>query len=61
MLAVKESLAAIAKDSNDLVKVNKAEVGDLGTAAEFGSNNYWRQPTTDEDLDELLRAEGMME
>ena len=59
--AVKESLAALSKDSNDLVQSNKADVGDLGSTPEFAGNNYWRPPVSEDDLDEMLRAEGMLE
>jgi len=57
----KLGLAPQAHDTNDLVQVTKAEEGDLGAEPEFAGNNYWRPPTSEEDLDELLRAEGMLE
>ena len=62
LTAAKQSLSAHAKDSNDLVQFNKADEGDLGSTPEFANNNFWRQPpTSEEDLDEMLRAEGMLD
>lgn len=58
--AATDALGVRSKDSNDLVTATKREEGDLGSTPEFAGNNYWRPPTTDEDLDEMLRAEGML-
>jgi len=58
--AATDALGVRSKDSNDLVTAKKREEGDLGSTPEFAGNNYWRPPTTDEDLDEMLRAEGML-